>query len=181
MNDLTFLGRDALEALFISVAGFFIALWYMRSRIVDKKDINKGFLKYFHDLFPIGMMLFGVYSSYAVEHLFGCTVMTIATFVYIITYVAPNIDKYDNVHRATILSLGYTRQEYAIRYLFPKTRRVWMAATLNFFVGQWASLAWFDLLKREHVEKADEMILISSAFFMVGGIAISILKNYTER
>ncbi len=181
MGALAFLWSDALEALFISIGGFFIAVWYMRSRIVDKKNINKGFLKYFHDLFPIGMMLFGVYSSYAMERLFGCAVMTIATFVYIVTYVAPSIDKYDNVHRATILSLGYTRQEYAIRYLFPKTRKVWISATLNFFVGQWASLAWFDLLKKEKVARVNEMILISSFFFMIFGIAISILKNYSER
>ncbi|WP_036225964.1 hypothetical protein [Mesoaciditoga lauensis] len=180
MDVLEFLRNNGIESLFISVAGFIIALWYIRGRIVDKKNVSKGYLKYFHDLFPMGMMLFGVYSSHTVEPLFGGSVMVLATFIYIVNYVAPSIDKYDNVHRTTILSLGYTRQEYAIRYLFPKTRRMWFSAVLNFFVWQWTALMWFDVLKDEGLKKINMMFLISSLAFMILGIVISILKNYKE-
>jgi hypothetical protein len=180
LDVLTFLRNDAIESFLVSVAGFVIALWYVRGKVVDKKSVSKGYLKYFHDLFPLGMELFGVYSSYTVEPVFGGAIMVLATFIYISNYVAPSIDKYDNVHRTTILSLGYTRQEYAMRYLFPKTRRIWLSAAFNFFVLQWISLMWFDTLNHENVKFVNVMFLISSIVFMGIGIVISIFKNSKE-
>jgi len=162
------------------MAGFIVAVWYVRGKVVDKKSVSKGFLKYFHDLFPIGMMLFGVYLSYAVEKVAGGAIMVLATFIYISNYVAPSIDKYDGVHRTTILSLGYTRQEYAIRYLFPKTRRIWLSGALNFFVFQWITLMWYDILNCEKIKITSSMFLMSSIVFVVVGLVISILKNHGE-
>ncbi len=181
MNFLFFIRDDVLKSFLISVAGFVLALWYIRGRVVDKKNVSKGYLKYFQDLFPVGMMFFGIYTLYNVEYLLGGTIMVLATFIYIVNYVAPSIDQYDSVHRTTILSLGYTRQEYAIRYLFPKTRRMWFGAALNFFIWQWAGLVWFDILKYEKTRNLDVLFLISALVFMLAGFGISIFKNYKEK
>ncbi len=180
MNILTFLRNDSIESILVTIAGFIIAVWYVRGKVVDKKSVSKGLLKYLHDLFPIGMMLFGIYLSYAVEKVAGGAIMVLAAFVYVSNYVAPSIDKYDSVHRTTILSLGYTREEYAIRYLFPKTRRVWLSGAINFFVFQWITLIWYDILKYEKVKMLSNMFLISSIVFVIVGLVISILKNHKE-
>lgn len=177
----TFLWNEAIKSVLISFAGFFLALWYVRSRVVDKKSISKSYLRYFQDLFPFGMMLLGVYLISVTGVVLGSVVMTLATFVYVVSYVAPSVDKYDSTHRATILSLGYTRQEYAIRYLFPKSKKIWFAATANFFIAQWIILMWFDVLKSEKNQDLDVLLLLSSIVLMALGILISVLRNFKER
>ena len=177
----TFLWNEAIKSALISFAGFLLALWYARSRVKNKKSISKSYLRYFQDLFPFGMMLLGIYFVSITGMVLGSVVMTLATFIYVVSYVAPSVDKYDNTHRATILSLGYTRQEYAIRYLFPNSKKFWFAATANFFIAQWIILMWFDVLKNEKIQDLDALLLLSSMVLMALGILISVLRNFKER
>ena len=177
----TFLWNEAIRSALISFAGFLLALWYVRNRVVDKKSISKSYLRYFQDLFPFGMMLLGVYFVSATGVALGSVVMMLAAFIYVVSYVAPSVDKYDNTHRVTILSLGYTRQEYAIRYLFPKSKKFWFAATANFFIAQWMILMWFDVLKNEKIQGLNVLLLSSSIVLMALGMLISVLRNFKER
>ncbi len=126
------------------------------------------------------MVLLGVYFVYIAD-MVGSVFMILAAFIYIVSYVAPSVDKYDSTHRATILSLGYTRQEYAIRYLFPKSKRIWFTATANFFISQWIILMWFDVLKNEGIQELNVLLLLSSVVLMAFGISISVLRNFKER
>ncbi len=181
MSVWTCLWNEALRSALINFAGFLLALWYARSRVVDKKSISKSYLRYFQDLFPFGMMLLGIYFVYVASLVLGSVIMTLSAFIYVVSYVAPSVDKYDNTHRATILSLGYTRQEYAIRYLFPKSKKFWFAATANFFIAQWIILMWFDVLKNEKIQELNVLLLLSSIVLMAFGILISVLRNFKER
>jgi len=173
----TSLWKETADSALVSGAGFALALWYVRSRVVDKKSISKSFLRYFQDLFPTGMMLLGVYLVVSVDLSIGNILMVVAASIYIISYIAPSVDKYDNTHRATILSLGYTRQEYALRYLFPKSKRMWFSALANFFIAQLLALMSFKFLVSYKIPQLQEVMLFVSITLMIFGVVISVLKN----
>ncbi len=173
----TSLWKESVNSALVSGAGFVLALWYVRSRVVDKKSISKSFLRYFQDLFPIGMMLLSSYLIVSVDLSIGNIFMAVAAFIYIISYIAPSVDKYDNTHRATILSLGYTRQEYVLRYLFPKSKRMWFSALANFFIAQLLTLMSFKFLISYEIPQLQEVIIFVSITLMIFGVVISVIRN----
>ncbi len=169
--------RSLAESALITSAGFLLALWYMRNRVTDKKKLDSGFIRYFQNLFPIGMMFLGVYVMTVGNPSIGVLMMAIATFVYIVSYITPTVDQYDGIHRATILSLGYTRQEYAIKYLFKNSLNSWITAFANFFVSQFLTLILVSLLKSSCTDDFKEYMLFISLTLMGAGFFLSVFKN----
>ncbi len=177
MNVWASLWSESANSALVSGAGFALALWYVRSRVVDKKSVSKSFLRYFQGLFPVGVMFLGAYLTMTTELSIGNILMVVAAAIYIIAYIAPSVDKYDSTHRATILSLGYTRQEYALRYLFPKSKRMWFSALANFFISQTLILVALRFLILHEIPHLEEIILFVSITLMIFGVIISVFKN----
>ncbi|BBJ28754.1 hypothetical protein [Athalassotoga saccharophila] len=176
MNLIT-LWVTALEVALITVGGFLLAFWYVRNRIIEKKQLGTSILKYFQGLFPVGVMFFGIYVILSFNHAIGSLIMVLATFFYIVSSVTYTIDKYDSVHRATILSLGYTRQEYAIRYLFKSSLSTWIIAALNFFVAQFIALVFIQIMANYEISTFENDLLYASLALMLGGFLLSIFKS----
>ncbi len=177
MNLIT-LWITAIEIALITVGGFLLAFWYVRNRIIEKKQLGTSFLKYFQGLFPVGVMFFGIYVILSFNHAIGSLIMVLATFFYIVSSVTYTVDKYDSVHRATILSLGYTRQEYAIRYLFKSSLSTWIIAALNFFVAQFVSLVFVQVIANYKISTFENDLLYASLTLMVVGFILSIFKSF---
>lgn len=169
---------NLLEVALIVAAGFVLALWYVRNRIVEKKKLGTSILRYFQGLFPVGVMFFGTYTILVFNHAIGALVMVLSTFIYIVSNVTTSVDRYDSLHRATILSLGYTRQEYATRYLFKNSLNVWIRASFNFFVAQSVTLIFSENLVKFDVNSFENDILYVSLVLMAAGFALSFLKKF---
>lgn len=169
---------NIFEVALIVVAGFILALWYVRNRIVEKKKLGTSVLRYFQGLFPIGVMFYGVYTMLVFNHAIGALIMVLSTFMYIVSNITTSVDVYDSLHRATILSLGYTRQEYATRYLFKNSLNVWIRASLNFFVAQSVTLIFSENLVRFDVNAFENDMLYVSLILMLCGFALSFLKKF---
>ncbi len=168
---------DIVETALITLAGFVLAFWYVRNRIVEKRSLGTSFLRYFQSLFPIGMMLFGVFVILTFSPPIGALIMVVSTFIYIVSSITPIIDRYDSVHRATILSLGYTRQEYAVKYLFKNSIGHWIIASANFFIGQLVALIFSGhLIFFENLSFALDLFY-ASITIMFFGFILSLLRR----
>jgi ABC-type nitrate/sulfonate/bicarbonate transport system permease component len=178
LNIISIIWVDIIEAALITGAGFVLAFWYVRNRVVEKKSLSTSFLRYFQGLFPVGVMLFGVFVILALNPPIGALIMVISTFIYIVSTVTPGVDKYDSVHRATILSLGYTRQEYAVKYLFKNSINYWIMASANFFVAQAVTLIFSKDLIFFEKNSFVEDLFFASITLMVFGFILSLLRRF---
>ncbi|MGC8545762.1 MAG: hypothetical protein ACP5NR_07435 [Athalassotoga sp.] len=178
MNLFSTIWLNIFEVVLITVAGFILAFWYVRSRVVEKKQLGTSFLRYFQGLFPIGVMFFGIYVILVFNHAIGSLVMVLSTFIYIVSSITSSVDRYDSVHRATILSLGYTRQEYAVRYLFKNSLNSWIMATLNFFIAQSVALIFIQSITKLEIPYFETDILYVSLILMVCGFILSLAKRF---
>jgi len=169
---------NIVEAALITIAGFVFAFWYVRSRVVEKKQLGTSFLRYFQGLFPVGVMFFGIYVILTFNHAIGSLIMVLSTFIYIVSNITSYVDKYDSVHRATILSLGYTRQEYAVRYLFKNSLNSWIMASLNFFVAQFVTLIFTQKIATLKIPSFETDILYVSLILMICGFILSLAKRF---
>ncbi len=169
---------NILEVVLITIAGFILAFWYVRSRVVEKKQLGTSFIRYFQGLFPVGVMFFGIYVILTFNHSIGALIMVLSTFIYIVSSITSSVDKYDSVHRATILSLGYTRQEYAIRYLFKNSLNSWIMAALNFFITQSVALIFIQNITNFKIVSFEMDVLYTSLILMTCGFVISLAKRF---
>lgn len=172
------LGITAIEIALITFGGFILAFWYVRNRIIEKKQLGTSILKYFQGLFPVGVMFFGIYVILSFNRAIGSLLMVLATFFYIVSSVTYTVDRYDSVHRATILSLGYTRQEYAIRYLFKSSSGTWVIAALNFFVAQFIAFVFIQIIANYEINAFENDVLYVSIALMICGFLLSIFKSF---
>ncbi len=178
MNLFSTIWLNILETVLITIAGFVLAFWYVRSRVVEKKRLGTSFLRYFQGLFPVGVMFFGIYVILTFNHAIGSLIMVLSTFIYIVSNITSYVDRYDSVHRATILSLGYTRQEYAVRYLFKNSLNSWIMASLNFFIAQSVALIFIQSIATLKIVSFEMDVLYISLIFMICGFILSLAKRF---